>query len=801
MNISPQLQKQLCWKPIFYRYIKNRTTFTHITYNRYFIQDSYLAQQAIDLKEGFDNEKYWKECKSKLEKKYPQNEMKIQDTVNTDYGSGNKSIFSKFRGTLMSQKSHGLFNNPYLNSPNGLRQFSKISLQYANGLIHTLKTDRSKEGMIQYILRLDQLSDTLCRVIDLCEFIRSVHPDNKFVKAAQKCHEEMFEFMNILNTDVELCQKLEQVLTDSNIVSHLSQEEIKVGNILLEDFKKSGIYMNPETRDQFISLSQDISVIGQEFINNVDIIPDTYINVPVKELDDDNLSPVVLNQLSKDVTGYYYKIPCYGSIPLIMLRTCQNEDIRCKIWTALHNSSNEQIIKLTHLMKLRAILARIMGKTSYAAYQLEGKMVKTPDNVKQFLESLIKYTETATAKELKPIAEMKCRLLRQPSPKTNNEIFKIVRPWDRDYYSFQLKSTKEQHKSMHLTPLNTYFSLGSVMKGLSTIFNQIYGIHFELSPTETNEIWSSDVRKIMVKSETEDPIGIIYCDLFERHGKPSSPAHFTICCSREVYPNENNQNIMQIGVDKNGRKFQLPIISLVCSFSKSHENPCLLHLNEIETLFHEMGHAMHSMLGRTRLQNISGTRCTTDFVELPSILMEHFAKDERILSNIGRHYLTGEQIPIELLREQLKESSSFLQNCETFAQAKMSLLDQRLHDEEVIENIEHLDVVTLYQDLEKELKVLVDNKTNWCGKFGHLFGYGATYYSYLFDRAIAAKVWNYLFQANPYSRTSGEKFKNNVLKWGGLKDPWDCVATVLDQPELKKGDINAIKYIAEVKDL
>lgn len=801
MNVYPKLQRQLCWKPIFYRYVKDRTTLVHITYNRYFSHKPHFAQQVIDLKEGFDNEKYWEECNSKSKRRYSQEDIEIQDSINDEYSSASTSIFSKFGSTLSNQKSHGLFNNPYLNSPSGLRQFSRISLQYATDLVQKLKTDRSKEGMIQYILRLDQLSDTLCRVIDLCEFIRSVHPDNKFVKAAQKCHEEMFEFMNILNTDVELCQKLEQVLTDPNITSHLSQEEIKVGNILLEDFKKSGIYMNPETRDQFISLSQDISVIGQDFINNVDIVPESYINVPVKELDNNNISPVVLNQLSKDITGCYYKIPCYGSIPFILLRTCQNEDIRCKIWTALHSSSNDQITKLTHLVKLRAILARIMNKESYAAYQLEGKMAKTPHDVKQFLESLIRYTETATAKELKPIAEMKCRVLGKPLPKTNNEIFETVRPWDRDYYSFQLKSTREQHKSTQLTPLNTYFSLGSVMQGLATIFKQIYGINFELSSTETSEIWSPDVRKIVVKSATGDPIGIIYCDLFERHGKPSSPAHFTICCSREVYPNENNQDIMQIGVDTNGMKFQLPIISLVCSFSKSHGDTCLLQLNEIETLFHEMGHAMHSMLGRTRLQNISGTRCATDFVELPSILMEHFAKDERVLLNIGKHYLTGEQIPVDLLREQLDESSSFLQNCETFAQAKMSLLDQRLHDEKVIKNIETLDVVKLYQNLEEELKVLADNKTNWCGRFGHLFGYGATYYSYLFDRAIAAKIWNSLFKNDPYSRSSGERFKNNVLKWGGLKDPWDCVADVLNRPELRKGDTNAIKYIAEVKDL
>lgn len=785
MNIYPNLQRQLRSKPIFYRYAKGKLSLSQISHNRPLTKTAFAPRAVVDLKKGFDDENYWEESKAIFKNHYTSRES--------------QSLLSKFKDTG-ANGSDGLFDNPYLDSPKGLKQFSKDSLRYAHDLVRKMKTDTSKDGLVKYVLRLDQLSDTLCRVIDLCEFIRSVHPDDRFIEAAQNCHEEMFEFMNILNTDVDLCKTLAFVLKDQEISSELSQEELKVGNILLEDFKKSGIYMNPEARTQFISLSQDISIVGQDFITNVDAVEHSYISVPVRDLDQDEVGPVVMNQLSKDITGTYYKVPTYGSIPFILLRTCQNEGIRSKIWTSLHSSSKDQIKRLTQLVKLRAILARIMGKDSYAAYQLGGKMAKNPHDVKMFLESLMTFSRGATAKELKPIAEIKCKRLGKPIPQNDEEIFSSVRPWDRDYYTFQIKSQNEQNKQFQSVPLSMYFTIGSVIEGLSDIFKKIYGISFELSPTKPKEIWAPDVRKITVTSEKDGPIGVIYCDLFERQGKPSSPAHFTVCCSREMYPKENNENIMQIGIDSNGVKFQLPIISLVCSFARSHEGACLLQLNEIETLFHEMGHAMHSMLGRTKLQNISGTRCATDFVELPSILMEHFAKDERVLSIIGRHYISGEQVPIDLVRDQLRESS-FLQNCENFAQAKMSMLDQRLHDESIVENIDTLDVVKVYQDLEKELKVLTDNKTNWCGKFGHLFGYGATYYSYLFDRAIAAKIWNHLFAKNPYSRANGDIFKDSVLKWGGLKDPWSCVADVLDIPELKQGDTNAIKCIAEVEDL
>lgn len=155
-----------------------------------------------------------------------------------------RSVLSNVDLGESSKLQTGLFRNPYLRSPDGLRKFSRHSLGQAQELLEEMRADQSIEGLSKYILKLDQLSDTLCRVIDLCEFIRSSHPDSSFVNAAQDCHEEMFEFMNILNTDSALCDTLRFVLTDRDISSRLSEEELKVGKILLEDFEKSGIYLS-----------------------------------------------------------------------------------------------------------------------------------------------------------------------------------------------------------------------------------------------------------------------------------------------------------------------------------------------------------------------------------------------------------------------------------------------------------------------------------------------------------------------------------------------------------------------------
>lgn len=741
------------------------------------------------LERTFDDVDYWHEVNKR----------------NYVLGKGVGRGIKGFGFNIPSKTETGLFENPYLTSPEGLRKFSRRSLTHAQGLLDDMRNDKSFKGLTAYVMRLDQLSDTLCRVIDLCEFIRSSHPDSSFIEAAQACHEEMFEFMNILNTDVELCDTLRQVLTDPEIKGKLSNEEITVGKILLEDFEKSGIYMNPEVRDQFIALSQEISLVGQEFINNTDYVRSNYIKIKCEEVDNSGINKLLISQLPKDVRGKYYKIATHGYIAYSILRSCPDEEIRMNLWTAMHRCSDKQINRLDQLLRLRAILAKLMGKESFAQYQLEGKMAQTPQQVRDFIGTLVNYMRPKTIEELKFIYELKSKQEKreiQPSP-SEQDIASMVRPWDREYYT-SMYSIQQRRDAIDDEQISSYFTLGNVIQGLSDLFESIYGIRLEPVVPKTGETFSPEVRRLNVVCEQEGVIGVVYCDLFERAGKTSNPSHFTVCCSRQIYPKETEFSTIQTGFNSEGLMFQLPVIALVCNFSSSTDSEgksiCLLQLNEVETLFHEMGHAMHSMLGRTRLQNISGTRCATDFVELPSILMEHFARDVRVLERIGKHHRTGAPISEKLLLNYLEETK-FMQHCETFSQAKMAMLDQDLHGEKVIKDFDHFDVTAAYQQLERDMKVLVDDKSNWCGKFGHLFGYGATYYSYLFDRAIASKVWDSLFSSDPYSRVNGEKFKECVLKWGGSRNPWRCIADVLNKPELSEGGTEAMRYIGQSEDL
>lgn len=741
------------------------------------LSDAQIAKDelaASKIRNVFDNQRYWNKFNSKK----------------------SSGILLGYLGTTPV----GLFANPYLKKPNGLKKFSMESLEKAKMLTQRIIEDDSFEGHVKCIRNLDRLSDILCRVIDLCEFVRVVHPDQTFVKVAQECHEQMFEFMNMLNTSEELFTRLEQVLNDPRVVKEISNEELAVGRLLYSDFKQSGIDMDAKTRRNFVDLSQYIANVGQMFNNGVSETDIEYALVPKRVLKEGDISRELELHLSYDADGNL-RVPVYGRTPYEVLRSCSNQKVRQIVWESLHSAPQRQIDLLQRLLQSRGVLARMMGKNSYADYQLGEKMAKNPANVMTFLQNLQKETSKGVAGEVRLLyKEYDNPPTKDP---TDEQLMELVRPWDRDYLTTRLMMRR---KSSSAEDISAYFSVGTVVAGLSKLFKSIYGIELRPVPVQPGETWADDVRKFEVVSEDEGIVGIIYMDLFYRESKTPTPAHFTVCCSRKIYPEELDEadpfNLQQKTfqtTEHDGEIYQLPVISLVCNFypdyySSFDSPPALLTLNNVETLFHEAGHAMHSMLGRTNLHNVSGTRCVTDFVELPSILTEQFAKDERVLTSFARHYETGQPLSIELLKRH-QDPNNFLNESETYGQIKMALLDQLLHSDAVF--AKDFSVTEVYHELEKQLGFFDDSISRWPGRFGHLYSYGSVYYSYLLDRAIAGKIWSHLFAKDPLDRKSGEKFKNEVLKWGGCKDPWQMVADVLDRPELAKGDLEAMKYIGK----
>jgi intermediate peptidase len=201
------------------------------------------------------------------------------------------------------------------------------------------------------------------------------------------------------------------------------------------------------------------------------------------------------------------------------------------------------------------------------------------------------------------------------------------------------------------------------------------------------------------------------------------------------------------------------------------------------------------MLGRTAMQNVSGTRCATDFAELPSVLMEQFAFDPQVLGLWARHWQDDRPLPFELVKGRL-DVEKRMAGAETEAQILLAMLDQSYHAHKWDPKTSS-STATYHSIYNTHSSVPEPAGTAWQGFFGHLYGYGATYYSYLFDRAIAGRVWDKVFRGGEesLSREAGERYHREVLRWGGARDGWACVAGVLGQEELREGGIEAMREV------
>ncbi|KAE8147323.1 mitochondrial intermediate peptidase [Aspergillus avenaceus] len=701
--------------------------------------------------------------------------------------------FSQRNG--LQSKPTGLVQNQYLTSPDGFRTLANVSLQKCQAIVSKVLAASTLDEYRAMARNLDRLSDLLCRVIDLSDFIRLIHPDPQVQEAATQAYALMFEYMNVLNTTTGLNDQLKKAANNPEVTSHWSEEEKIVAQILIKDFSNSAIHMPPNERQRFVNLSNDISQLGSSFINGAEPAK-SHVVVGANKLR--GLDPMLVQQLKR--WNRTAPVPTMGMIPRLALRSVHDESVRRDVYLTTRTSNAQQLGRLEQLLAKRAELAQLSGHSSFAHMTLSDKMAKSPEAVSNFLTSLVGSNREHVQGELSKLQAMK-----GASP---------LQPWDHAYYVNQrVLQYSQSRRSRELSAVPEFFSLGTVMQGLSRLFDRLYGVRLVPQETAPGETWNPDVRRLDVVDEAERHIAVIYCDLFSRPNKHPNPAHFTLRCAREItseevaecatmdqsaHPNDG----MATAVNRESKSLrQLPTIALVCDFAEPPATgagrPSLLSEHSVRTLFHEMGHALHSILGQTRLQSISGTRCATDFAELPSVLMERFATEPAVLSMYARHWQTDAPLSDSMMQSMEKDRmahGSIYGAVENETQILMALVDQEYHSI-AADQAGKIDSTAIYHQVSSAHSSLPDPTnsrplTSWQGFFGHLYGYGATYYSYIFDRAIANKIWEDVFQAGKAAvdRGAGERYKNEVLRWGGGRNGWDCVAGVLGSQNAANAD-------------
>ncbi|QRW27191.1 metallopeptidase MepB [Rhizoctonia solani] len=707
------------------------------------------------------------------------------------------SIFDSSSHSLIDQSSKptGLFGNSDLAQPSDFISLAKRTQRYTKRIVDRIvdygQTESGSSTDLATLVRLvDRLSDTLCCVIDTAEFVRNSHPDPRWVAAANDAYEYLCSWMNELNTHVGLYKSLDRLTKDPEAVARLSPEEKQVALLFIRDFEKSGIHLPEAQRVQFVTLSDTILSLGRQFLTEA-AAPRPDVKVRIRDLTGVPLN-VIRSLSSSDARGGEVWVAPNSWEARMILRYAINPNVRRDVFTASNALVPEYVDTLEALIKTRYELAKLVGSPSYAAMTLGEKMARDQNSVNEFLHSLASHHRPLVEAELGKLAKIK-------QEEENSQETPEILAWDRDYYITRYTSGR----SSAIAPVNSFFSVGTAIQGLSRLFQHVYGMTFRAENIRPGEGWDPHVRKLAVIDESEGVIGWIYMDLFARDGKPGGAAHFTVRCSRKMADDElaerEAEGLPPLAIDGmrlRGRDslHQLPVVVLMCDFSIPTDRvPSLLSWHEVETLFHEMGHAMHSMIGRTDYHNVSGTRCATDFVELPSILMEYFAASSPVLATYARHYSTGLPLDFSNLQAQIRAQSP-VPALETHSQILMAALDQVYHSNQS----NSLSTTAELVKLQKELGgIQIAPNTAWQTQFGHLFGYGASYYSYLFDRAIASQVWKKVFARDPLNREMGERYKREVLRHGGSKDPWHMLAALFDEPELADGGAKAMKRVGE----
>lgn len=580
----------------------------------------------------------------------------------------------------------------------------------------------------------DELSNELCKVADMAEYVRLAHPQETYRNSAEEACFAVSGIVERLNTHKELYNHLERVVKEGDKVATTAMDD-HVAQLFSHDFQQSGIHCEEADRCKFVELTDRILHCGQKFMANT-LQQRKFPRSAVPE----------------DIRSHF---PVVGNHVLVSGVNTESENpfVREAAHKMFLYPDEEQRQLLTEVLRCRQELATLCGFPTYAHRALTSGTVDTPADVNEFLER--------TSLDLRPIADNDFDTLRNMKRSQFGSQVDLY-AWDVYYYLNKLRKTCLNSSSSNYSP---YFSLGACMEGLNLVFSSLYGVTFQYADMKPGESWHQDIYKLNVVHESEGQLGTIYCDFYDRPGKPNQDSHFTIRCGK-MLPDESYQN---------------PIVVVMLSLPPPRWNgPTLLTPSMLDNLFHELGHAMHSMLGRTQYQHVSGTRCSTDFAEVPSILMEYFTSDERVLSKFAKHYQTGEPMPAEQLKRMCASKHLFTAG-ETQQQLFYSMLDQKLHGrfDEWAPAKTTTDVLEEIQG--QYYSVPYVKNTAWELRFTHLIGYGAKYNAYLVSRSIASSIWNTYFVADPLNRDQGERFRRECLALGGGLPSKQLVANFLQQ--------------------
>ncbi|KAK8051807.1 peptidase family M3 [Apiospora rasikravindrae] len=601
-------------------------------------------------------------------------------------------------------------------------------------------------------------------------FYQYVSADEDLRNASTEAEKIMDEFAIECNMRDDVFQLVDAVFKKRESESKIDSESLRLLEKEHKNYIKNGLGLpqGPQ-RDRFKEIKKRLSQISIQFQKNLN---EENGGVWFTKEELDGVPSDVVEGLEKGTGENEGKVRLSFKYPDLFptLKFAKNPETRRKVFIANENKVNDNLPLFKETIVLRDEAARMLGYPNHAALRIEDKMAKTTDTVNTFLSDLRQRLTAGGEKERKHLLELKKKDEESRGLKPDGKYYL----WDHRYYD---RMMIEQEYSIDETKIAEYFPLSNTVKGMLKIFEELFGLAFaqlskeeraKLSPTGKAEdiVWHEDVIVYSVwddNSEGNGFVGYLYLDLHPRQGKYGHAANFNL----------------QPGFVQTDGSRHYPATALVCNFSKpTPTKPSLLKHDEVTTLFHELGHGIHDLAGRTKYARFHGTSTVRDFVEAPSQMLENWCWTPSQIKALSSHYETGQPIPDDLIKKQIatKHVNDALFN---LRQLHFGIYDMKVHAPENHETIEKMDLTKLYNELRAELCGFAGPESfgegyNWGSgqaTFGHLIGgYDAGYYGYLSSEVYSTDMFHTVFKKNPMDGKEGRRYRHTVLEKGGSQD-------------------------------
>lgn len=556
----------------------------------------------------------------------------------------------------------------------------------------------------------------------------------------------MASFSSDISLDIDLFKRV-QLVYENLKNTQLDKEDQRLLTDTYQSFTRNGALLDDKSRQELRKIDKEIASLGPQFSQNATQAINEFMLEVTDQGDLSGLPESVIasaKHLAEEKGlphSWVFTLQMPSYLPFV--KYCDNRELRKKMVITMAKTNTDgpwDNRPLIHkILKLKERRAHLLGYENHAQYNLEKRMAETPKQVHKFLNELFDIAKPAATKEIHEL-QLFVDSIGGPNP---------IQAWDFEYYSEKYQEKKFGFSPLELKP---YFQLENVVNGVFTITSQLFNLEFK--PNGDYPVYHPEVHVVEVYEKSGEYLGLLYLDYFP-HANKKSGAWMTNYREQGIYRGHPSR----------------PHVSIVCNFTKpTSGHPSLLTLNEVRTLFHEFGHALHSLLSKCKYRNHSGTQVYWDFVELPSQMLENWVEEKESLQIFAKHYQNGETIPDSLI-EKIKLLSQFQTGYANLRQIRFATLDMAYHTTPADEI---QDVLDFEDEITSPMQVLPKIPgANSSVSFQHIFsgGYSAGYYSYKWAEVLDADAFEFFKQSGIFNANTAKLFKENILERGGSEHP------------------------------